>query len=1060
MSYIHITIFLGLGLFLICFHQLSAIPASKRDSGIASLSFSPAILFLAAFFLRIICAELNSGFDTDISCFASWADRMYRLGPGNFYSAEVFTDYPPGYMYILWLIGALRSIFQIEYGSVAHLLLLKLPSIFSDMACGTLLYHEAARRCSRRQVYFLCAAYLFNPAVILNSSLWGQVDSVFTLFLACMVLCLVKGMLVPSYAAFFAALLLKPQALFLAPILFLGVLDQVILRNFSLTNLLRNLAYGIMAFCGAALICAPFGLENVWSQYFSTVESYPYASVNAYNIWALAGLNWVSQDNTFMGVPYYAYGYCAIFLAAVATLMFGIKNRRDRKKYPALSALLLISIFMFSVRMHERYMYPAMFFLLLAYVYKPAYRLFLCYGGFSLLHFINTAHVLYYYDPKNYDRNNPVFMLTGLGMLLMTFILYMAIARLFGAGSVRVTWSKENPEHALPPLLKRKVSPEPIPSVKMPRLKAVELAFILIITVLYGCFALYDLGDRQAPVTPYNMEQNQSLVFDFGENAPRALSYYIAPWHKRLFTLEGRWTEEDDWVYLGDITFQNVFTWQDVSIEAGVPHLKLTLQDTQASLLEFVFLDAEGNMITPINTDSYPSLFDEQSLYPERSNFRNSMYFDEIYHARSAYEILNGLYTYENTHPPLGKILIAAGVSVFGMNPFGWRIVGTLFGIAMVPLIYLFARRITSSALGAALSCVLFTFDFMHFTQTRIATIDVYITFFVILMYYFMYCYSRLSFYDTPLWKTLLPLGACGICMGFGIAAKWTGVYAGGGLAVIFFATLYRRYREYRFACQAQEEQGATAVQGVVRPLKECKNEYESIPPRLIQARFAPCTKITILFCTVFFVLIPAGIYLLSYLPFRDYTSDGLFLRMLHNQSSMFRYHSNLDATHAYSSPWYQWPLIVRPIWYFSGRPGGSLREGISAFGNPFVWWAGIPAFFYTAWLWMKNRDRTAAFLTVGYLAQYLPWFFVTRITFIYHYFPSVVFVVLMIAYSLMRLRKHLSNRRFLLVLTLYGAAEFGLFLLFYPVLSGQPVDADFVDKWLRWFDSWVLTAR
>lgn len=1060
MSYIHITIFLGLALFLICFFQLSTTPDSKKESGHAALSFSPAILFLSAFFLRIIFAELNSGFDTDISCFASWADRMYRLGPGKFYSAEVFTDYPPGYMYVLWLIGALRSIFQIEYGSMAHLLLLKLPSILSDMACGFLLYREAARRCSREQVCFLCAAYLFNPAVILNSSLWGQVDSVFTLCLACMVLCLVKGILVPSYAAFFAALLLKPQALFLAPILFLGVLDQAILKNFSLTNLLRNLAYGIIFICSAALLCAPFGLENVWSQYFSTVESYPYASVNAYNIWALAGLNWVSQNNTFMGVPYYLYGYIAIALAVAATLVLGIRNRHNQKKYPALSALLFVSIFMFSVRMHERYLYPVMFFLLLSYVYKPAYRLFLCYSGFSLLHFFNTAHVLYYYDPKNYDRYNPVFMLTGLGMLLMTLILYRTVFRLYGVGSVRVTWNRENPEHSLPPLLKRCSSPEPIPSVRMPRLRAVEVAFMLIITVVYGGFALYDLGDRQAPVTPYNMVQDQSLVFDFGENAPGTLSYYIAPWHKRLFTLEGRRTDEEDWTYLGDITFENVFTWQNVSIEAGVPHLKLTLQDAQASLLEFVFLDDENNIIIPVSADSYPALFDEQSLYPERSNFRNSMYFDEIYHARSAYEILNGLYTYENTHPPLGKILIAAGVTVFGMNPFGWRIVGTLLGIAMVPFIYLFARRITSSALGAALSCVLFTFDFMHFTQTRIATIDVYITFFVILMYYFMYCYSQLNFYDTPLWRTLLPLGACGICMGLGIAAKWTGVYAGGGLAVIFFMALSRRYREYRFSCQAQKEQGEAAIQESAHSLQTHGNEYQPISPQLIRSLFFLCTKITILFCTVFFVLIPAGIYLLSYLPFRDYTSNGLFLRMLNNQSTMFRYHSNLEAAHAYSSPWYQWPLMVRPIWYFSGQPGGSLREGISAFGNPLVWWAGIPAFFYTVWLWVRDRDRTAAFLTVGYLAQYLPWFFVTRITFIYHYFPSVVFVVLMIAYSLMKLRKHLSNRRFLLGITLYGAAVFGLFLLFYPVLSGQPVDAAFVDRWLRWFDSWVLTAR
>lgn len=1040
MSYIHIAAFWGIVLFLICFVQVSSGDKFERVS--PALSFMPAFLFFGAFLLRMVCAGLNKGFDTDISCFASWADRMYRLGPSGFYSAETFTDYPPGYMYVLWGIGALRNILGIEYGSDAHLLLLKLPSILCDLACGYLLYREASRKCSLRQTLFLCAAYLFNPAVILNSSLWGQVDSVFTLCLACMVLCLVKGRLMLSYVAFFAALLIKPQALFLAPILLLGFVNQVLLKDFSLIDLIRNIAYVIIVFCSAVLLCAPYGLANVWSQYFSTVESYPYASVNAYNIWAMMGLNWVSQDNTFLGLPYYIYGHSTIILAIAATFVISVKNRRDRKKYPVLSAFLVISIFLFSVRMHERYLYPAMFFLLLAYIYKPSRRFFLCYSGFSLLHFCNAAHVLYYYDPKNYDRNNPVFVLVGLGMLVMTALLYQSTIRLYGTCNTQVDWSEDSPEHSLPPLIKRRTSLEPIPSRRMPRLKAVDLAVMLTITVLYGGFALYDLGDRLAPATTYDIAQDESLTFDFGENAPKTLSYYIAPWHKRVFALEGRWTAGDEWVYLGDITLENVFSWQEISIEAGVPHLKLTLQESQASLLEFVFLDDSGNVITPVNQEDYPTLFDEQSLHPERRTFRNSMYFDEIYHARTAYEFLNGLYSYENTHPPLGKILIAAGVYILGMNPFGWRIVGTLFGIAMVPLIYLFGRRITSSTMGATVSCILFTFDFMHFTQTRIATIDVYITFFVILMYYFMFCYRDLSFYDTPLWRTFLPLGACGICMGLGIAAKWTGVYAGAGLAVIFFSTLYRRYREYRFACQ---------VEG---------NGYGPLSPGLVRTRFVPCVRNTILFCIVFFVLIPAGIYLLCYLPFRDNTSDGLFLRMLHNQSSMFKYHSGLDATHSYSSPWYQWPLIVRPIWYFSGYPGGDLREGISAFGNPLVWWTGIPAFLYTVWLWVKERDRTASFLAVGYLAQYLPWLFVTRITFIYHYFPSVVFVALMITHSLMRQKTKISRHCFLLGMILYCAAVFGLFLLFYPVLSGQPIDVGFVAKWLRWFDSWVLVGR
>lgn len=1039
MLYIYVAALGGLFLFGFCFTRAASGLVREQTRTVSARRAVP-LLIITALLVRLFAACLSRGFDTDINCFASWADRIYRLGPGGFYSPDVFTDYPPGYMYLLWGIGALRDLLGIEYGALPHLILLKLPSILCDLGCGFIVYRETRKKYSHSRAFFLSAAYLFNPAVILNSAVWGQVDSVFTLVLACMCLSLVKERLVPAYVCFFAALFIKPQALFLAPVLLFAVLDQIILKDFGVVNLLRHFAYGILVLCAAALLCAPFGLSNVLAQYTSTVASYPYAAVNAYNLWGFLGLNWIGQTQTFMSLPYYIYGYGAVLLSVAFAAIFSLKKRSDREKYPLLGAFLTVSFFVFSVRMHERYLYPAMLFLLLAYLYRPSRKLAVCYTGFSLLHFCNVAHVLYFYNPHSYDRTAPAILLISLGMLALTVYFYRYFFRLCGEPAGRGQADDESP---LPAFLMRRALPKPRPSLPARRLKAAEWVCMLAITVLYACFALHDLGDRVSPVTTYDMEQGQSLVLDFGEGTPRALSYYIAPWHHRVFTLEGRRAPEDEWVHLGEVTLENVFTWQELSIEAGVPHLRLTLEDTQASLTELVFLDVDGNVVTPVNAGDYAALFDEQALHPEYSSFRNSMYFDEVYHARSAYEFLNGLYTYENTHPPLGKIFISAGIFVFGMNPFGWRIMGVLFGIAMVPLVYLFARRITPDIALATLACILFTFDFMHFTQTRIATIDVYITFFVILMYFMMYRYYTESYYDTPLGKTLLPLGACGLSMGLGIAAKWTGVYAGAGLAVLFFSILYRRYREYLWAKAA------------MRP--ESPHETEA---RRVAERFRPYTGATVLFCIGFFVLLPAVIYLLSYLPFRDYTDDGLFLRMLHNQISMFRYHSTLDATHSYSSPWYQWPIIARPVWYFSGKPGGDLREGISAFGNPLVWWAGIPAFFYTARRAVTKRDRRAAFLTVGYLAQYLPWVLVTRITFIYHYFPSVAFVVLMIAYSLSKWKKSVSPKKFYLSIALYGAAVFGLFLLFYPVLSGQPVNAAFVDKWLRWFDSWVLVAR
>ena len=95
---------------------------------------------------------------------------------------------------------------------------------------------------------------------------------------------------------------------------------------------------------------------------------------------------------------------------------------------------------------------------------------------------------------------------------------------------------------------------------------------------------------------------------------------------------------------------------------------------------------------------------------------------------------------------------------------------------------------------------------------------------------------------------------------------------------------------------------------------------------------------------------------------------------------------------------------MKRPIWYFSGEINSHLREGISAFGNPLIWWMGIPAFLFILYLIYKKRDRNAIYLTFGYLSQYLPWIFIGRVVFIYHYFPSVPFVTLMIGYSMKKI--------------------------------------------------------
>ena len=205
----------------------------------------------------------------------------------------------------------------------------------------------------------------------------------------------------------------------------------------------------------------------------------------------------------------------------------------------------------------------------------------------------------------------------------------------------------------------------------------------------------------------------------------------------------------------------------------------------------------------------------------------------------------------------------------------------------------------------------------------------------------------------------------------------------------------------------------------------------------------------------MFFIVVPAVIYVLSYIPFNDGTDRGLIQKVIEAQKTMYNYHSNLDATHPYGSKWYQWPIMYRPIWYYSGVVSDTVREGISAFGNPLVWWAGIPAFAFMLYRMFVKKDRKAAFLSVGYLSQYAPWFKVTRVVFIYHYFPSVPFVTVMVGYSMYLIVKKYPKVRKLAYV--YTALAVGLFIMFYPVLSGTPTTIHYVTTYLKWFENWVL---
>ena len=207
--------------------------------------------------------------------------------------------------------------------------------------------------------------------------------------------------------------------------------------------------------------------------------------------------------------------------------------------------------------------------------------------------------------------------------------------------------------------------------------------------------------------------------------------------------------------------------------------------------------------------------------------------------------------------------------------------------------------------------------------------------------------------------------------------------------------------------------------------------------------------------CVVFFVVIPMIIYLLCYLLFPNvYGYDQNSIGGIINQTKdMFDYHSKLTATHDFSSEWYTWPIMTKPVWYYVGYYGGNVKSTIVGIGNPAIWWFGILATLFVLVSSIFKRKKETLFILVFILCTYLPYVFIGRAMFMYHYFPTLPFVMLAIVAFMKWITEKLKNNSFYIF---YIALVILLFLIFYPVASGMLTTSDYVDS-LKWFSSWIF---
>ncbi|EHS54978.1 glycosyltransferase 87 family protein, partial [Paenibacillus sp. Aloe-11] len=318
--------------------------------------------------------------------------------------------------------------------------------ILADIVTAYMLYRLASKRVGYAISLGLAIFYVFNPAVFINSTFWGQVDSFFTMLIVGMIVLLVENRIGWSTVLFTIAVLMKPQGIIYGPVLFFELLKQ------------RKIQPWLLAVGGAVvttiLVILPFswGQEPLWllDLYKGTVGEYPYASVNAYNFFALIGGNYTQDTTTLFLFSYHTWGMICIVLVTLFTWWMYIRSRKPQ--FAAAAALVLIAgVFTFASSMHERYLFPAAALAVLAYLYLRDRRFLWLAGGFSLTIFLNTFDI--FYSSNTRDQYGIILCVTSLlNVLLFGYL-------------VKVVWdcSKSNTIEAAPA---KDMAPSELPSGK------------------------------------------------------------------------------------------------------------------------------------------------------------------------------------------------------------------------------------------------------------------------------------------------------------------------------------------------------------------------------------------------------------------------------------------------------------------------------------------------------------------------------------------------------------------------------------------------------------------
>lgn len=369
------------------------------------------LILLSALILRLIIAPFFE--HGDVVQYYYWAMDLWNKGFLGFYDRNIANamrpTYPPVTSYLFWLSALLHEftwkIFWFLNNSIpifpSNLVFWlesekgwyffnKLPAIFADTLIIWLLYKFTQNLSPKKLTLLPSLFFAFLPPFWYNSSLWGQTDSIYALFMLAAFYFINKNRIVISALFFLLAILTKPTCLFVLPVFLFWWLKKAKFKAVISAIFINFLVMITFYF--------PFHPQNLLSWIVTFYErslggELSYIVANSFNFWALIfGFQNVPEKTLFLDLPAYIIGNGLFLLTLIACIAYLYIRRKiiNFKTVLISASFVSFSAFMFLPRMHDRYFYPVLILLLPLVGLDKKIRFIVL--ALSLIHFVNLYH--------------------------------------------------------------------------------------------------------------------------------------------------------------------------------------------------------------------------------------------------------------------------------------------------------------------------------------------------------------------------------------------------------------------------------------------------------------------------------------------------------------------------------------------------------------------------------------------------------------------------------------------------------------------------------------------